>query len=185
MHSRTLQPKGDKKTMNDLCRCGTRDAKWCPQCARPVNLKAREAGGFVGYIGDRVADAGGPGKVFVIGAGAPMELDPRFDLRRHSLDGFQWGYGGSGPAQLALAMCANAVGEKRAQRIYQDFKFRVIARLPDAWELSRADVVRTIELLEEEINGPGDAEFDPPSDDDIPPADETASGARLDAAEDR
>lgn len=31
-------------------------------------------------------------------------LDPRFDLRFHSPDGFEWGYGGSGPAQLALAL---------------------------------------------------------------------------------
>ena len=30
-------------------------------------------------------------------------LDPRYDLRAHS-DGFEWGYGGSGPAQLALAL---------------------------------------------------------------------------------
>ena len=30
-------------------------------------------------------------------------LDPRFDLWNHSPTGFEWGYGGSGPAQLALA----------------------------------------------------------------------------------
>ena len=31
----------------------------------------------------------------------PRPLDPRLDLRRHSPDGFEWGYAGSGPAQLA------------------------------------------------------------------------------------
>ena len=30
-------------------------------------------------------------------------LNPRFDLWNHSPSGFEWGYGGSGPAQLALA----------------------------------------------------------------------------------
>lgn len=117
---------------------------------RRAARKEREAEGFVGFSGDRVPDAAGPGRVYVIGAGAPMELDPRYDLRNHSPDGFNWGYGGSGPAQLALAICANAVGEKRAQRVYQDFKFKVVAGLPDAWELSRADVVRIIEQLEAE-----------------------------------
>ena len=34
-------------------------------------------------------------------------LDPRFDLWNHSPTGFEWGYGGSGPAQLALALLAD------------------------------------------------------------------------------
>ena len=52
------------------------------------------------YIGIR---ANGPGsaRVFVERGD---ELDPRFDLRNHSPDGFEWGYYGSGPAQLALAL---------------------------------------------------------------------------------
>jgi hypothetical protein len=44
------------------------------------------------------------------GGGAPVHvdgqpLDPRHDLYNHSPDGFEWGYHGSGPAQLALALC--------------------------------------------------------------------------------
>ncbi len=34
-------------------------------------------------------------------------LGPRLDLANHSPDGFSWGYGGSGPAQLALAILAD------------------------------------------------------------------------------
>jgi Family of unknown function (DUF6166) len=66
-------------------------------------------------------------------------LDPRRDLRDHSPDGFAWGYGGSGPAQLALAMLAHHFrhwsglipkrADELAQRCYQDFKAAVIARL--------------------------------------------------------
>lgn len=51
-------------------------------------------------------------------------------LRNHSPDGFMWGYGGSGPAQLALAICIELFGKEAAQRIYQDFKFQLIAGIP-------------------------------------------------------
>lgn len=58
--------------------------------------------------------------------------------RNHSPDGFAWGYGGSGPAQLALAILLK-VFEIRRQRPsafepypfnYQEFKWDVIAKLP-------------------------------------------------------
>lgn len=51
-------------------------------------------------------------------------------VRNHSPDGFNWGYGGSGPAQLALAICIELFGQQAAQRIYQDFKFMLIAPIP-------------------------------------------------------
>jgi prepilin-type processing-associated H-X9-DG protein len=103
---------------------------------------------FVGYIGDRVPNSGGGAPVWFVDGSAKVPLDPRHDLRNHSPDGFQWGYGGSGPGQLALAICVNAVGEERGQRIYQDFKFAVVAHLGDAWELSRQFVVGKIAELE-------------------------------------
>jgi hypothetical protein len=40
----------------------------------------------------------------------PRKLDPRLDLYNHSPTGFAWGYGGSGPAQLALALLADVLG---------------------------------------------------------------------------
>lgn len=45
----------------------------------------------------------------------------------HSPDGFNWGYGGSGPAQLAFAICLELIG-RRAN--YQKFKRDHIATLP-------------------------------------------------------
>lgn len=51
-------------------------------------------------------------------------------VRNHSPDGFLWGYGGSGPAQLSLAICIELFGEVAAQKIYQDFKFRLIGNIP-------------------------------------------------------
>ena len=46
----------------------------------------------------------------------------RLDLRYHSPDGFEWGYGGSGPARFVFAILADAIGDREAQRLYQDFK---------------------------------------------------------------
>lgn len=52
-------------------------------------------------------------------------------LRLHSHDGFAWGYSGSGPAQLALAILLQAgVPEDIAMTRYQDFKREIIAALP-------------------------------------------------------
>lgn len=45
----------------------------------------------------------------------------------HSPDGFNWGYGGSGPAQLALAICLELFGSANG---YQDFKWAIVANLP-------------------------------------------------------
>lgn len=57
-------------------------------------------------------------------------LPPRLDLRNHSPTGFEWGYGGSGPAQLALAILADHLDSTDlALRLYQAFKREVIAGL--------------------------------------------------------
>lgn len=45
----------------------------------------------------------------------------------HSPDGFNWGYGGSGPTQLALAIMLKLTGKADG---YQYFKFKFIAGLP-------------------------------------------------------
>ncbi|MEM6734436.1 MAG: DUF6166 domain-containing protein [Bacteroidota bacterium] len=52
------------------------------------------------------------------------------EFRNHSPDGFSWGYGGSGPAQLALAICVELFGEDLALNVYQSFKSKYIAILP-------------------------------------------------------
>ena len=57
-------------------------------------------------------------------------LNPQYDLRLHSPTGFDWGYGGSGPAQLALAVLANHLSDdEEALNLYQRFKWAVIAEL--------------------------------------------------------
>jgi hypothetical protein len=48
----------------------------------------------------------------------------------HSPDGFNWGYSGSGPAQLALAILLECTDKQKAIYNYQNFKREHIAALP-------------------------------------------------------
>ncbi len=64
-------------------------------------------------------------------------------LKNHSPDGFAWGYGGSGPAQLALAILCCYCTKENAFQLYQEFKREVIASLPQRdFELS-VETVKT------------------------------------------
>jgi hypothetical protein len=101
------------------------------------------------YVGQRTPEGC---EVDVIDSTNPnggYPLDPRFDLRNHSPDGFNFGYSGSGPAQLSLALLADALGDdEKAQRHYQDFKYKVIARLEgDNFQLSEEDIRQTLAEL--------------------------------------
>jgi hypothetical protein len=102
------------------------------------------------YIGERT---NGVCEVTVLDGGPQggYALPARTDLRNHSPTGFEWGYGGSGPAQLALALLADALGDdEKALRHYQDFKFKVVGRLPkERWELSEEDIRQTVAQLAE------------------------------------
>ena len=75
--------------------------------------------------------------------GVSRPLDPRTDLANHSSTGFEWGYHGSGPAQLALAILADCIGEASAMenKLYQLFKAAVVASLPkDEWFMTEDQV---------------------------------------------
>ena len=98
------------------------------------------------YTGRRTA---GGCAVTVSDDGGEHPLAPRLDLRRHSLTGFEWGYGGSGPAQLALALAADVLADDAAAvDAYQRLKFRVVAPLAaDGWtqtEAEHADALRAL-----------------------------------------
>lgn len=81
------------------------------------------------YRGRRSPNGGGANVTISYGVdGEQVPLNPRLDLRNHSPDGFQWGYTGSGPAQLALAILADALADgEKALDAYQVFKFAKIA----------------------------------------------------------
>ncbi len=88
--------------------------------------------------GECIVDVGsGSGRRFVLDPG------PSQKIANHSPTGFQWGYSGSGPAQLALAVLLNYTGDPTlALRRHQDFKWEVITRMPQgrSWELTDAEI---------------------------------------------
>ena len=72
-------------------------------------------------------------------------------LARHSPTGFGWGYAGSGPAQLSLAILLEVLDDETlAMRYYQDFKFDFIANLTDGqkWKLQEKVVLAYVESKE-------------------------------------
>lgn len=61
--------------------------------------------------------------------GVVLDPTPSQALHNHSPTGFAWGYEGSGPAQLALAILLDYTNiEAHALEYYQDFKREIIAR---------------------------------------------------------
>jgi hypothetical protein len=93
--------------------------------------------------------------------GIPLEKAASLALWNHSPDGFSWGYWGSGPAQLSLALLLDAVSPSEARRWHQEFKQEVIAQLPQhgSWELTRSfirdwwvNMLSADEIAEREIS---------------------------------
>jgi len=61
------------------------------------------------------------------------------ELANHSPSGFEWGYGGSGPAQLALALLLDYTdNEEVALAEYKAFKTEVVSQLESVQDLTAA-----------------------------------------------
>jgi hypothetical protein len=84
------------------------------------------------------------------GDAAATPLPFRTDLCEHCPVGFDWGHNGAGPAQLALALLADHLGDdERALGLHQDFKRHVVSALRDEWTLTSDKVERAIEDIED------------------------------------
>lgn len=86
-----------------------------------------------------------------IGREDQRPLPLRLDLINHSPTGFAWGYHGSGPAQLALAILADALNDDAAAvRLHQIYKAAVISQLRTGvpWSLTQSDVMRVARNIE-------------------------------------
>jgi len=87
------------------------------------------------YAGFPPLSGAGPGLVMVVVLSEYGTVEyplPCFlNEVNHGPTGFAWGYGGSGPAQLAYAILRDyGLPREVAFRLYQDFKWDVIAKLP-------------------------------------------------------
>lgn len=93
------------------------------------------------YAGDRTIDG-----ISVTVDGAA--LDPRFDLRVYSENGFEWTYEGDESRQLALAILADHLGDgARALALVEPFMRAVVANFDNTWEMGESDVAAAVKAL--------------------------------------
>jgi len=79
--------------------------------------------------------------VFLNTNGRVKKLPLHLNEVNHSPTGFEWGYGDSGPAQLAYAILRMYGGKGFAQVHYQQFKWDIVAKFDkDAWTLTNKQI---------------------------------------------
>jgi Family of unknown function (DUF6166) len=102
------------------------------------------------YVGTRLSD-GAQVAVVDLTTHCAQSLDAGFRFVNHSPTGFEWGYGGSGPAQLSFAILLDYFGNPdEARKFYQFFKWHVIANLSgNSWELDEKEIERAIAEIRE------------------------------------
>lgn len=137
--------------------CPTCDYRWTTEERPGLQglLGARKGGqrnvrGARYYLGfreplDGPEDMVGPGRVYAMSQGGywtPVYM--RKAAHYHSPSGFNWGYGGSGPAELARHLLVHATGRRGLMErpdLYQAFKAEHIAPLGRLWMLE-GDMIR-------------------------------------------
>jgi len=102
------------------------------------------------YYGRRISQCGGQPvykKLLPDGEDTYLYPEPSQKLHNHSPDGFNWGFGGSGPAQLALALLLDATSDpKTALEFYQQFKWDKVACWGELWSITRSEILLWLEL---------------------------------------
>ena len=98
------------------------------------------------YTGSRTIDGV---RVLVDG----VALDARTDLKRFSNAGFEWTYRGSAPAQLALALLADHLGDGR--KLCDAFMRDVVADLDNDWALTSEEIDEAVAGIENPEAGTG------------------------------
>ena len=58
----------------------------------------------------------------------------------HSPTGFCWGYGGSGPADLALSILWDFLGKRPVTAMYMEFKWHFVATWGAEWEITSKEI---------------------------------------------
>ena len=91
-------------------------------------------------------------RVMVVEAGRARRLPLRKErgaAHPKSPDGHSWGYGGSGPAQLAMDMLWEVYGAQPATGLYQRFKDVFVAKLDQdaGWAVSEERVREMVDAL--------------------------------------
>jgi len=121
------------------------------------------------YEGRRDEDGNAIVEVHEIAAepdGTIVTLDFPQYLVLHSPTGYEWGFNGSGPADLAVNLLASAVGTLDAMPLYQRFKREVVSVWDRKWFSIADDAIRhwVAEATEKAERAPTDGSPIPVSD---------------------
>lgn len=93
------------------------------------------------YKGDRTIDG-------IVVTVDDKPLDERRDIRSLSENGFEWSFEGPSPAQLALAILADHLGnEREALRLHEPFMQSVVANFANEWRMTSSDVEEAVVAL--------------------------------------
>ena len=71
---------------------------------------------------------------------------------RHSPTGFEWGYNGSGPADLALSILWDLTGKEPLAVFYQAFKEELVSKWKDEWKITDCAITIWLEQRAERLS---------------------------------
>lgn len=115
---------------------------------RITEARWRDHHGWAAYEAKRLAATDQDEPRVYVTAPDGVEIELAHDLY-HSPTGFEWGYYGSGPADLARSILKDVLGH--TPRCYQRFKAEVVAKFDrEGFTLSAIDVVAWIDRQPEE-----------------------------------
>lgn len=128
------------------CGRGLKNPKWQqlgvgPVCAAKIAAKESrqdltQASAFI------MEEANNPDVILCRKTGIARTNVPH-NVVRHSPTGLEWGYGGSGPADLALNILLRAgIPPSDANSYYQDFKWAFVGKVPhEGGTIKHADIM--------------------------------------------
>jgi hypothetical protein len=75
-----------------------------------------------------------------------LDIERSLAVRNHSPTGFEWGYNGSGPAQLSLAILLDVLkDEEKAVQHYQEFKGAFVSKWQSEWTITEDEIFTWLE----------------------------------------
>ena len=101
------------------------------------------------YRGKLTDDKVGGQKILVDEGGTTYPLP---HIERHSPDGFNWGYGGSGPADTALSILTDCLGKQVVPILYQNFKWAFVAGWGDEFSITEKEIKDWVSEEKKKIN---------------------------------
>ena len=94
------------------------------------------------YRGKRIGEGKlDTGSDVVVTVSEDKEIDKNLEHHvYHSPTGFNWGYLGSGPSDLACSILWDFLGKEPGRELYMSFKGRFVAEMGDEWEVDSDDI---------------------------------------------